>query len=435
MEVKILKNLFGLLRRGAPKKGSTNAMILFLSFSNIIGNILNIAGGLFVAKWLLPEELGTFNSFTIITGYVILVQLGIPSGLSRELPYYFGKSDTDRAHGFAAVAQFWQRVLGLGALFLAGSIGLIFFLKGEYYNAAGSLVVGVTVWQALYVTKYLKILYRTNRDFNKLSWIKLIVSVSSFLSIVFVFFYGFFGLCIRAGAIALVDFCVTYYWRPIQVRPTWNRSKFRELMRVGLPMYGVANIYSLWPLLQRTIVVSLGGPKALGLFAIANMVYGAMKTVTSSMSSVIYPTMATQWGEGASLGELIMRSVKPFIVGFIVFLVAIPIGWWLLPLFVAAFIPKYVDGVHAAQWMLIVGLLSLTNVFGNVYNVIKNQRDRLKMYISGVIGWGLTVGILYLVKGFTLVIFPIGMVVAFCIMAIINFFHIRRFWDLRAVDR
>jgi O-antigen/teichoic acid export membrane protein len=72
-------------------------MILFLSFSNIIGNALNIAAGLFTAKWLLPEQLGLFNGFSVITSYIILAQLGIPSGLGRELSFYIGKGDTAKA--------------------------------------------------------------------------------------------------------------------------------------------------------------------------------------------------------------------------------------------------------------------------------------------------------------------------------------------------
>ena len=47
--------------------------------------------GFFVVKWLLPEDLGLFNSFTIITGYIVLAHIGVPIGLTRELPYLLSK--------------------------------------------------------------------------------------------------------------------------------------------------------------------------------------------------------------------------------------------------------------------------------------------------------------------------------------------------------
>ena len=81
-------------------------MILFLSFSNIVGNVLTIVSGLLVAKWLLPEQLGLFNSFTVFASYVVLIQIGIPSGLARELPFHIGKGAMDDAKNYAAVAHF-----------------------------------------------------------------------------------------------------------------------------------------------------------------------------------------------------------------------------------------------------------------------------------------------------------------------------------------
>jgi O-antigen/teichoic acid export membrane protein len=412
------------------RKGSTNAMILFLSVSNVIGNALTIVSGLFVAKWLLPEELGSFNGFNIIVGYVVLAQLGIPSALNRELPYYYGKNEKAIALRYAAVAQYWQKYLGLVALIVGILAAIYFYATGKNEWAAGLLVIGFSTWQTLYVTKYLNVLYRTNRDFNKLSWIKLINAGTAFVSIIFVWLFGFYGLCLRAIIGAVVDFGFSYYWRPIKVKAEWDKLLFKNLMNLGLPMFGVANIYSLWPLVQRTLIISLGGTKSLGLFALAVMVENAMKTVSNSMSSVVYPAMASKWGEGATVREVIQLVIKPITLGFVLFAFAVPVGWWLLPIFVDSFIPNYREGVEAAQWMLLVGLLSLTNVFSNIYNVIKNQKDRLKVFISGIGMWGIMLGILFFFKGFSLMIFPQSMLAAYAAMMLLNFLHLRRDWSL-----
>ena len=408
------------------KKGSTNAMILFLSSSSIISNALNIISGLFVAKWLLPEELGSFNTFTIFTGYIILIQAGIPSALSRELPYYLGSGEKEMALRYTSVSQYWQKTLANVCLLIGFLISGFFLWEGNYQYAAGSIVVGFLVWQGLYVTKYLKILYRTNKDFNKLSWINLINAGVAFSGIFFVYLYGFYGLCIRAVLGVVVDFVITYRWRPIKVKAEWNKSSFMDLMKLGLPMFGVASIYGLWPLLQRTLVLTLGGTRSLGLFALAIMVQTSMNTVSASLSSVMYPTMTTAWGKGEKLKTIFMELLKPFGVAFIVFLLLIPVGWWLLPIFVREFLPNYLGGVPAGQWMLIVGLFSLTNVFSNVYNIVKDQRKRFLNYISGVISWAITVYLLYFFQGFSLDIYPKGMVAAFVVMGIINFFYIKK---------
>lgn len=419
-----------LRKRLKPKKlDSTNLMVLFLSFSNLIANALNIVSGLFVARWLLPSELGTFSSFTIFTGYIILVQLGIPSAMSRELPYYIGTNNKEKAYQLTSVSQYWQKLLSFSVLGLGIATSIVFLILENYIYAAGIFVVALMSWQGLYVTKYLKILYRTNKDFNKLSWIKLINGVSAFVTIVLVWKFGFYGLCLRAVVNILIDFIITYYWRPIKVKAYWDKLSFINLIRLGLPMYGVASVYGLWPLVQRTLILSMGGSTALGLFAIATMVEGGMKTVTSSLGSVMYPTMTTQWGKGLRLNQIMNKLKKPFGLSFILLAVSIPVGWWLLPYFIETLLPNYVGGIEAAQWMLIVGLLSLSNVFSNVYNIVKDQKNRLINYVSGFLIWLICVYILKFSKGFELEIFPQAMIPALIIMALINFIYIKKKWN------
>jgi O-antigen/teichoic acid export membrane protein len=426
LAVNKVKHYYNIIR---SKRDSTNMMILFLSLSNIFGTLLTIISGLFVAKWLLPEELGAFNSYTIITSYLILAQIGIPSALGRELPFYIGKGEMAEAYQYASVAQYWQK--GLGLAFLGGGsvVSLLTLADGSPQVAAGS-VVGVTAWQMLYVNKYLYVLFRTNRDFNRLSRIKFINASVSFVTIVFVWLYGFYGLCLRAIVLAIVDFSFAYYWRPLQVKPTWNRDYFKSMIKLGLPMFGVANVYGLWPTIQRTLVLTLGGTKALGLFALAVMVENSMNTVGNSMNSVIYPTMTQAWGKGATVSAVIKLIFKPFILILALFVVALPLGWYLLPIFIESFIPNYMEGIEVSQWMLFVGLLGLGNVFSNIYNVTKNQTDRLKVFISGIVIWFVVVLLDYYISGFSLLIFPKAMIAGYLVMSTYNFIHIRKIWTL-----
>jgi hypothetical protein len=121
---------------------------------------------------------------------------------------------------------------------------------------------------------------------------------------------------------------------------------------------------------------------------------------------------------------------KPFGLSFILLAAVIPLGWWLLPVFIELLLPNYIEGIVAAQWMLIVGLLSLANVFSNVYNIVKDQKNRLICYLSGFTVWAVSVFGLKLVNGFTLEIFPQAMIPALIIMALLNFLYINKKWNL-----
>jgi O-antigen/teichoic acid export membrane protein len=412
-------------------RGTTNSMILFLSISNIFGNAMTILSGLIVARWLLPEDLGLFNSFTVISSYIILIQLGIPSGLSRELPLHMGKQDESKAREYASVSLYWQLGLGLACLAILTIFAVYFLFAKNYVYAAGSFVIGITSLQTLYVTKYLKVLYRTNKDFNKLSQIKLISAVIAFASIIFVWKYGFYGLCIRAIVIASFDFYFTWKWKPLSVKPRWNTIHFKDLFIIGLPMYGVANVYALWPVIQKTLILSLGGTKSLGLFSLAIIVESSMNAITTSINSVVYPTMATQWGKGASVAELMTLLKKPMMIVIPLFTIMVFVGWWILPYFVEILLPNYMAGIYAAQWMLVVGFIEVFNVLANVYNVVRKQRDRLFSYLSGMVAWALSIIILYQVNGFALDIFPKAMLAGFIVMLFINLNHIRGYKKIR----
>jgi hypothetical protein len=139
--------------------------------------------------------------------------------------------------------------------------------------------------------------------------------------------------------------------------------------------------------------------------------------------------MTTQWGKGLKLNKIIKKLKKPFGLSFILLAAVIPLGWWLLPVFIELLLPNYIEGIVAAQWMLLVGLLSLTNVFSNVYNIVKDQKNRLICYLSGFTVWIVSVFGLKLVNGFKLEIFPQAMIPALIIMALLNFLYINKKWD------
>ena len=92
---------------------TNNFMILATSSSNLIGNALTIISGLFVIKWLLPFELGFFNTFTVVTGYIVLAHIGVPVALNRDLPYLMGKKDKNEALKLASVTKFWTFIIYL----------------------------------------------------------------------------------------------------------------------------------------------------------------------------------------------------------------------------------------------------------------------------------------------------------------------------------
>jgi O-antigen/teichoic acid export membrane protein len=411
----------------AAREKHSGKMIAFLTFSNVINNFLLIASGLLVARWLLPEDLGMFNSFSILSSYIILTQLGIPSGLSRQYPYYLGKNEPNTAMNMASVSNYWSLILGVSVLFLSFSVAIYFLVIKNYEFAAGVFTIGITAFEGFYVTKYLKILYRSNNDFNKLSIITIIASMASFLSIIFVWLYGFYGLCMRTVLVFAINFFFTWKWKPVNVEPSWQKSVFQELIRVGMPIYMVANVYSLWPIVQRTLVLSFGGTKSLGLFGLALMIENTVNVLSASISGVSFPKMSMAWGKNHNFQELIRILIKPVLVGFGVSSGLLLMGWFILPYFIKYLLPNYVEGLAAAQWSLVVGCIAIFAVFSNVYMIIQRNTDRLISYLIGFSVWSVVLFSLYFLKGFHLHFFPQAMVIAYVAIYCVDIYFFSRY--------
>ncbi len=403
-------------------------MVAFMSAASLLTNALTIISGLLVAKWLLPQELGLFTSFNVITSYIILIQLGVPSGLSRQLPFYMGKKEEQKALDSAASANQWGLVTGIACIALSVVVTAYFLIAKNYEMAAGVFVVGLTSFQGLYVTKYLKILYRSNNDFNRLTTIDIINAVVLFVTIFLVWRFKFYGLCIRAVIAVVVDLALAYHWRPIKVKQHWNKPVFNELMKVGFPIYWVANIYSLWPMVQRTVIVSMGGTRALGLFSLAAIVETAMKTLTNAISSVSFPRMAFAWGQKEDFIHLLKIPLKPVLVSATANLVVAVAGWFLLPFFISNLLPNYIEATAAAQWMLWVGWMSSFSVFSNVYMIVQKNMDRLWSYVAGVLAWLGCCFLLNKIMGFDIIIFPIATMVGFVFIYLVDAVNFRRYY-------
>ncbi|WP_323027645.1 lipopolysaccharide biosynthesis protein [Gelidibacter japonicus] len=408
------------------KKDSTNFMILFMSSSSFISNGLTIVSGLLVARWLLPEELGLFSSYTIFSSYIILAQIGVPIALGRELPLHIGRGNIKLAEKYAQVSQFYAILLSIVVLAITIVLSIIFLIQGNTEAAAGSFIIGILSCEGFYVNQYLRMLYRGTQDFNKLSIINLFAAFIAFTSIYFVYLWGFYGLCLRALVTFTASMGLTWYWRPTRVRPTFEKESFIHLLKLGFPMYLVSNVYSLWPTLQKTMILAFGGAISLGLYTLAAVVQSGLSTVSGSIGSVTYATMARQWGAGDNVAQLFKMALKPVVLAAGLFVVIVPIAWIIMPYFVEFLIPNYIDGVQAGRWMLITGFIGLFNVWTNIYNVVNHQKQKLYSFLFGVFGWFLTLLALYIYNGFSLEIFPQSMAVGFFLILIYNLVYVNK---------
>jgi hypothetical protein len=105
------------------------------------------------------------------------------------------------------------------------------------------------------------------------------------------------------------------------------------------------------------------------------------------------------------------------------------IAWYILPYAIEFLLPKYVNGIDAARWTMLLILISIWGVNNNIFNVVQKQRDFLVSIIAGMLVFTLVLFGLYHAKGFSLVIFPQSMLIgkgAQLLIAYLYIIHYRR---------
>jgi O-antigen/teichoic acid export membrane protein len=380
----------------APKlvrKTTARQSITYLAGGSLISTVLYALGGLVVGRLIAPSTLGLFNGIGLILSYASFLQLGVFSGLSRELPYFIGKGDRPTAERLSAVAQTWAILVGgLIAVALLGVSGWELG-HGDLWRAAGWFTNAIMAIE-LFIATYLQILYRTTNDFARVALIRVIQQTSLLALVILVLPFNFYGLCLRVVLAGGLNVVLLARWRPLRVRNTWSMMDLRHLMRIGLPIFVVGQILSYWTVVDQTLVLKLGGTTLMGLYSMVFMLRGAVATLPSAVSQVFFPRMSQKFGEGHGLRELLRGVTKPMLVAAGGMALATPLLWWLIGPITHILLPQYVGAIPAMQWVLPACILDCLEPGISTLTVTRRQKLRLLAIAVGVMAYGASLALL-----------------------------------------
>jgi O-antigen/teichoic acid export membrane protein len=381
-----------------------------LAGGNVVSSVLRAVGGVLQAHYVLPPVLGLFNGLGLVLGYAPFLQLGILNGLNRELPYYIGKGEHQRVRELAAAAQAWALLLSgviAGGLLCAAAWS---FACGNVQIAVGWVTYAVSTFFLFYGMSYLQTTYRTGHDFARLAMVNVVQNAVALALVVLVALLSFYGLCLRAVISGAVGTLMLHYWRPVHVGPKWNFAHWKHLLIIGLPIFGVGQLYAWWTVLDSTLVLGYMGDNGMGLYAMVVMAVSTLELLPLAVSQVVYPRMAERYGRTGRMEGLLGMTVKPVILTAAGMLLIVPAAWWLVGPLTRILVPNYVAAVPAIQWSLWVPFLGSFMPMNNIFNVAKRQGLYLMAILAGMGSY--VAALLWLVRGQAdLTAFPKAMIV------------------------
>jgi O-antigen/teichoic acid export membrane protein len=319
-------------------------------------------GGILVARFVGPEINGQFRLFTIPLMYLTFLHLGTFDGINRQIPFYIGRDRPDHIEKLASTAGAWN----LGVTIVVASIFLLCalwgLLRGNRVDAVGWLSQALTC-AVIFYGGYLGSTYRTLNNFVVLARIQLIQAAIAFCLVFTVALWGFYGLCLRSAAPAVLAIWLYHRARPLRMSLRFDLAAFKEVVKIGMPLCFWGTLYtSLWLAAEYSLMLHYGGLKGVGLFAVAVIMRESLLILPQSFHQVFMPRVVESYarqGGVANAVKLMFLAAGSLSLFMVIIILIISV---LLNYFVPFFIPKYIDGLSLMKvclWLAVIQSASL----------------------------------------------------------------------------
>jgi len=380
-----------------PTPGSLKRVLATYAGGNGFAAAARMLGGFLVVRLMEPTALGLFQGISLVLGYLPFAELGILQGLNREMPYYKGKNEPERVRSLAATALAWALLVGTTSAVALLAIALWYAFHGQWPEAVGFAAVAVEAFVLFASVNYLETIYRTQHAFGSVTKVYMIRAAVGLALVAAIWLLGYYGLCLRAAATVTVGMVLLYCWNPLRIKPKFCFADMKLLMIVGLPILAVTQTSVIWAYINRTLILTMLGKRELGLYTLYFMMLPALNLLPTAVYQVVFPRTSTIYGQTHSLRHVVHYALRPVLL-LTVSMIPVVAGIMVaLPWAVALLLPKYMEGVSAAQWALLdIFVLCLMQV-RIVFFTVKKQHLMMFGMLLGMCVYGATLA--WLVRG------------------------------------
>ncbi|WP_016730737.1 oligosaccharide flippase family protein [Saccharolobus islandicus] len=209
------------------------------------------------------------------------------------------------------------------------------------------------------------------------------------LSIVAIFYHNVELLILVWTLGALIK--AIYYQLYLPFKFFIDKSIFKEIVKVGFPIYLTGVVYFISAQGDRVVTAFLLGSYYLGIYQLVALAALVPSMLISSFSSSLLPSSTYYYVKGKDIKE--MSSISFRIVTLISLPMAI-LGYAISPLFISKLFPQYVLGIPAMQ-LLILSLTSTMPLQLLSTFMISAKKNYRPFIIVGVISALEVVGLSY----------------------------------------
>jgi O-antigen/teichoic acid export membrane protein len=327
---------------------------LLYASSSVASAMVQLFASFLIIKWVAPEEVGLWQSVRMAQIYAFILLAGVNNGLSRELPFHLGKGEHAFAHRLTATAFCCVTIANTIILVCGVACAVIFARHGSQLVLAicvVTLLIMIAFYQHIFICTF-----RSNDSFKRLTTIQWIDAGLCIATVPLVYFFRYDGMLVRTLLTSTTLLALMYLWRPMRAGVRMDGKALKLLLKTGLPIFGLDYVKNACATLDRVVLLKLGGVRDVGIYALASTVLQSLGAFAQSLGTYLYPRMTFKYGESGDPRLLWNYGIKFVLLATVFTGIAAGAAWLILPHFVPALLPKYVEGLAAAQIVLVAGI-------------------------------------------------------------------------------
>lgn len=353
--------------------GSLSRSILSYSSALLLCQALGVTQGLIVIRLMEPAVLGVWLGLQLITIYGVHAHFGLLNAVNRQVPFYRGRNDPERAKKIENVVR--------GNVMLLAGICLVVltscWLAGLGSSAVGRGALALTLATAVNLgAQFYMGLFRARHEFGKAGIANVVNALVIFCGLPLVYYLDYDGLLLRALAAAAVTVlaCVVLDGWSFEIEFDWRETL--SLVRVGLPImilsYGVVVFFSM----DRTLILWFLDPAAMGQYALCFAVARLVRLFPNLIGQIFYPRMTESYASFGISRPLFRICAQATLLSTLISALVCAASYVVLPRLVDSLLPKYVEGVPALRVALIAYFLMSFSSGPNFFLISTVQKRR-----------------------------------------------------------
>lgn len=363
------------------KTGTKFTPIYFLS-STMFSHILQLIAGVISYRYIAPDYMGIWTTITSFTVFAIFLRLGIANGMSRELPYYLGRNEREKANSCAETTLFYSILITIVLIIVCAFFYLFYDSKQhnefvQYFNYV-FFAIALKIIVEPYNT-YLSSTFRTNNSFNNLSTIQIIMATSRLLSVVLIIFWNFKGYILRDLLLTVLNLALLQYWRPLpNIKPKFNIDIFKSLFSVGFRIFIAGYVITFIDTLPKLMIINKGTILDMGIMSPIFLMISILILIPNTLTSYLYPKFSQALGRGEEFLFFWSKMKIIYILSFVISLFGAIFIYFGID-YLITFFPKYIDSVPYIK-LSCISLLFLGYKLGSALFIIFKKWSYLWTY-------------------------------------------------------